>query len=593
MKLLLFLAYALDDFDKIQPKSTAELSREIQKVLDKHKTKAAAIALVNRDGVYWTSTPGAAAATRFRIGSISKSLVALSVLRLVEQGKLTLDAKYRDLAPEIPFENPWESTDPVRMVHLLEHTAGFDDFHLAEYAHSDPKPATLQEGLLFHPRSRTSRWRPGTRFSYCNSGPPMVAYAIQKLTGLKFEDYVQKEFFDPIGMPGATFFEPKADFAGTYIDGKPQPYWHVIERPAGSVNATAQDMGNYVRFFLQRGAVNGKPLVSASSIERMETPATSLTAREAGLKAGYALHNYTHVVEGFVVHGHNGGVNGGLAELAYLPELGIGYAFMINSGEGAALNEISKLIVRFLTRDLTKPALPAASASQQLSGTYWLQPASPRMQLLYPMERILGLMRARASGSELTLGAVFSRGPGRKFIHVGGNRYREEKSPVAELALVRDEGEMALQGGFQGSFHFIPAWKAWLQVICAGGFLASVVLTLLLAPFWIYRWVKGRIRTAVMPGRLFAAAAVLVLVVSSFVIQGPGNDFEMLGVMGKPSAWSVGFLLLTLLFALLATIAFVMRQAGGFVSRWASCFLLIGMLYFGWWGWIGIRTWNY
>ena len=79
------------------------------------------------------------------------------------------------------------------------------------------------------------------------------------------------------------------------------------------------------------------------------------------------------------------------------------------------------------------------------------------------------------------------------------------------------------------------------------------------------------------PGRLFTAAAVLVLVLvlSVFVIQGPGNDFEMLGVMGKPSAWSVGFLFLTLLFALLATIAFVTRQAGGFVSRWASCFLLI------------------
>ena len=292
-------------------------------------------------------------------------------------------------------------------------------------------------------------------------------------------------------------------------------------------------------------------------MERMETPGTSLTAREAGLKAGYALHNYTHIVEGFVFHGHNGGVNGGLAELAYAPELGIGYAFMINSGEGAALNEISKLIVRFMTRDLAKPAMPAAaSASQQLSGTYWLQPASPRMQLLYPLERILGLTRAHASGSELKLNAVFSRGPGTKFIYVGGNRYREEKSPVAEMALVHDDGELALQGGFQGSFHFIPAWKGWLQAIGAAGFLLSVVLTLLLAPIWIYRWLNGRLRTSAMPGRLFAAAAVLVLVVASFVLQGPGNDFEMLGVMGKPTAWSVGFLLLTLLFTLLAALRF-------------------------------------
>jgi CubicO group peptidase (beta-lactamase class C family) len=587
MTLLLFLALAAED---VHPKSTAELSQEIQKVLDKHQTKAAAIALANRESVYWTSTPGASAATRFRIGSITKTLVALSVLRLVEQGKLTLDAKYRDLAPEIPFENPWESTDPVRMVHLLEHTAGFDDYHLAEYAHSDPTPVSLKDGLLFHPKSRTSRWRPGTRFSYCNSGPPMAAYVVEKLTGQKFEDYVQKEFFDPIGMPGATFYEPKSDFAGTYIGGKIQPYWHVIERPAGSVNATAQDMGNYVRFFLRRGA----GLVSEASMERMETPATALIAREAGLKAGYALHNYTHVVEGFVFHGHNGGVNGGLAELAYSPELGIGYAFQINSDKGEALGEISKLIARFLTRDMAKPALPAASSEPQtLSGSYWLEPVSPRMQLLYPVERVLGLMNADAEGSTLTLSGALDLEPGKKFVHVGGNRYRAEKSPIAEMALVHDEGELALQGGFMGSFRVIPAWKGWLRVICALGLALSVVLTLVLSPVWIYRWLKGRIRTSVMPGRLFAVASVLVLVVAFFVMQGPGNEFEMLGVMGKPTAWSIGFLLLTLIFAVLSVLAFVTRAAGGFVSRWASCFLLIGMLYFGWWGWIGIRTWNY
>ena len=76
------------------------------------------------------------------------------------------------------------------------------------------------------------------------------------------------------------------------------------------MSATAQDMGNYVRFFLQRGSVNGKPVVSADAMERTETPATSLTAYRARSRAQGRIRD---------------------AQL---------------SGEGAALNEISKSIVR-------------------------------------------------------------------------------------------------------------------------------------------------------------------------------------------------------------------------------------------------------
>ena len=55
----------------------------------------------------------------FRIGSTSKMFVALSVLKLVEEGKLSLDDRVAGLAPDVIFENPWEPTDPVRLVHRL------------------------------------------------------------------------------------------------------------------------------------------------------------------------------------------------------------------------------------------------------------------------------------------------------------------------------------------------------------------------------------------------------------------------------------------------------------------------------------------
>src|SRR5690606_34310887 len=117
---------------------------------------AIGIALVNEEGPYWVAGWGKAnlatgeAAdqdTLFRIGSIPKMFVALAVLQLQEEGKLSLDDKLRDLAPEIEFENPWEDTHPVRLVHLLEHTTGWDDIHLTEYAFAAPDTMPLKEAL--------------------------------------------------------------------------------------------------------------------------------------------------------------------------------------------------------------------------------------------------------------------------------------------------------------------------------------------------------------------------------------------------------------------------------------------------------------
>jgi len=177
---LFLLSVSLNAADLPQPpvpKTTAELEQALRKVLVETKTPGVGVSIVARDQVLWTAGIGKADVakgidvtpdTLFRIGSVSKSFVSLSILKLEEQGKLHLTDTAHSLAPEIAFNNPWESTDPVRIVNLLEHTSGFDDLHFSEYANNDPTPLTLRAGLDFHPHSRISRWRPGTCFSYCN-----------------------------------------------------------------------------------------------------------------------------------------------------------------------------------------------------------------------------------------------------------------------------------------------------------------------------------------------------------------------------------------------------------------------------------------
>ena len=121
----------------------------------------------------------------------------------------------------------------MRVVDLLEHTTGWDDLHMREYA-KDAKGMTLREGLDYDHHSRTSRWRPGTRMAYCNSGPPVAAYIVEKITGQRFEDYVTQNFFLPIGMSTATYFEqPSPQLTTLYHgDGKtPYPYWNILASP--------------------------------------------------------------------------------------------------------------------------------------------------------------------------------------------------------------------------------------------------------------------------------------------------------------------------------------------------------------------------
>lgn len=145
--LILPAAAANTDQTPRPPASLAELRQQLETILQQSRTPGASVAIVHRDGPEWIAGLGmadvaagraATADTLFRIGSTSKAFTSLAILMLVDQGKLSLDDSVHKLAPEVWFENPWEATDPVRVVHLLEHTTGWDEMHLREFAEDAP-----------------------------------------------------------------------------------------------------------------------------------------------------------------------------------------------------------------------------------------------------------------------------------------------------------------------------------------------------------------------------------------------------------------------------------------------------------------------
>jgi CubicO group peptidase (beta-lactamase class C family) len=597
--------------------SIPELQQQLEKILVDTHTPGVSVAIVHRDGPEWMAGLGKSdvaanrdttSDTQFRIGSTSKAFASLSILKLSNEGKLSLDDSVHKLVPEVWFENPWEATDPVRVVDLLEHTTGWDDMHLREYAKDDPS-LSLRDALDYDHHSRISRWRPGTRMAYCNSGPAVAAYIVEKITGEKFEDYVGKNFFDPIGMKTATYFKPTSGMLTNlyHPDGKTTyPYWNVEYRPAGSINASAKDMAAYVQFYLNRGTVNGVQVIPAASIDRMEMP-TRTWAAQQGLKAGYGLSNYWSINEGFVYHGHDGGVAGGLTEMAYIPANDVGYFYSINSANGGSFGKIGETIRAYLTRNLPKPVPPPVAPLAANAAAYagWYQPDSTRSELTHFLERLLGIVRVRFEDGQLLVSNIGERNI--VFVPVTDTQFRSNRkkgppSPVAtvELLTPNAEGQFIQIGAGEETIKRIPTWFAISEIILTCWFLLAVILILLYAPFWILGGLrKDRRRPAERGMRLWPLIAVLSLIAVVIIFNAASDD--LIPRMGNLTAWSSSFFLATVLYAL-ATLA-------GVVSLWRApkegvrtgvrrfsmlviLALVVAAAYLAYWGIIGLRTWG-
>ncbi|HUQ86038.1 MAG TPA: serine hydrolase domain-containing protein, partial [Vicinamibacterales bacterium] len=130
------------------PKTVEDFRTAVQSVLSDTGVPGAGLALVRTSGVEWAGGVGLAdrdrktpvtADTHFRAGSISKSFIASALVQMYLDDEIELDAPVSEIAPEIRIDNAWEPAHPVRVIHLLQHTAGFDDMHFNEmYNLSDP-----------------------------------------------------------------------------------------------------------------------------------------------------------------------------------------------------------------------------------------------------------------------------------------------------------------------------------------------------------------------------------------------------------------------------------------------------------------------
>jgi CubicO group peptidase (beta-lactamase class C family) len=601
--------------DLPHPKTVEELKKAIKDVLDKEHVPGAGVALVANGELLWCGGIGKAdlaakrevtCDTEFRVGSISKTFVALALLKLQEEGKINLYARLQDVAPEIPLKNAWEATRPVRIVNLLEHTAGFDDMEFSEvYNLHDRYDFSLLEVFKRFRKPQIVRWPPGTRMSYSNPGNAVAGYLIEKVTGQPFDQYVRDTFLRPMGMEKADypFTDAIKPLLAAAYDGDPPRvlgYPLIYLRPAGDLKSSAGELAKLVQFLLRRGKAGDAQLLKPESILRMEAPETTLAAKN-GLRLGYGLASYSSAEGGVITHGHNGGIDGFLSSYRYMPEQNWGYVILLNStSSGRALSETNRLAIDFLSKDFAKPQQaaikPAAGDLKKLTGFY--APRAPRNQMFAFLDDLTGGTRIRVMNGKLTRSGLF--GPPESLVCVGRNLFRGEKEPEATTIFFTNEsGEMALAGnGLNGipyserSYLAMPFLRIAILTLCVFLMLTSLPFALV----WLVRKLFGAMKEvrhlAVRVIPLCAALAFLLVPACFLELNGPK--------IGTFNIWTAGVFLGTFLFPILSVIGFALalRVPKDEIHRGvrihsllvsSACCVLTGFL----WSWhlLALRFW--
>lgn len=400
--------------------------------------------------------------TPMRWGSITKSFTALGALKLAQEQNLDLHTPVDQLLSATYYHNPWAGSSPVRLIDLLELTAGFPDLSRSEFA--DNTPRTLIEALNRHAVERRLRWPPGWQHSYSNVPPGITAAVIEAQTGKSFEQYMKDAVLDPLSMPKAGFLPLKELPGGYQADGTtPIPYWHMTFRAFGALNASLSEMTGFLRALLNDGRLGSRQALPPGLVARMRKAAGSLGAR-AGLALTYAAGIYPWITDGQVFWGHGGDADGYRSRYGLLPEAGRGYLLVINTDNPAVLRRMQRLIEQWLTQDLSAPGVPPLFEdldAQRHAGDYY--PASAR----FGLARWQAGEAARARIVLSTNGLEFHReGRITRLYPIAAGQYRRLTDPATTVVFTEtDTGERLMQGELGNyvnlSHGHCPAFLAW------------------------------------------------------------------------------------------------------------------------------------
>lgn len=327
-----------------------DLDGYVQWEMEAHGIAGLAAAILRDDEVLWQGTFGLADVeagravtdrTLFAVASISKTIVAVPLMQLVEQGMVDLDAPLEDYF-SFAVRHPSFPDVPITTRMLLTHTSGLEDEFRTLASVMEPGAPTLSlaefseqyvtpGGSLY----TDANWgaAPGTRWSYCNAAFALVGLLVEVVGGQTLPQQTRSGLLEPLGMDDSAWFYTDADPAllATGYTWNARTGYTALEPeglayyPAGSFVTSLGELSLFLRSFVGFGAVDGV---------RVLEEATARAMRErpfADLHDGQALAWRYRSLDGRTYLGHSGATLGGSANMMFRPEDGTAIILLTNS----------------------------------------------------------------------------------------------------------------------------------------------------------------------------------------------------------------------------------------------------------------------
>lgn len=316
------------------------------------------------------------AGTVFGLASVTKQYTAAAIMRLIEQGKISLEDPITKFLPDYPVQGR-----NVTVHHLLSHTSGMKDYGLKN--EELPGWYTLDlsyEQMINLWANQPFESEPGEKYDYCNWGYYLLGQIIKRVTGISWSQYAEPQLLQPLGL-NQTIFGHELKI----IPGRAKGYLHkkdtLINVPhrnievfsaGGGLSATIDDMITWTHL-LHSGQV-----VSPESLKKMTTP----TTLNNGETVGYGYGLYVNEFRGHKKIYH-GGTFGFGTYVSHYPDDGISIAILSNSTKGRERAEQLEKLLAAVSLDIEIKDLPLSAEEIKLyTGVYSYQSTPTKMREL-------------------------------------------------------------------------------------------------------------------------------------------------------------------------------------------------------------------
>ena len=348
--------------------------------------------------------------TCFGIGSLTKSFTAICVLRLYFDGKLDLADSITKYIQEIRGT----VFDRVTLHHLLSHSSGVSTLGTAETMLMNRIKGSWgtdksRDEIFYGALRQAGDWlvgAPGERFSYLNEGFSLLHDVVERVSGSSYEQFVEQNVFDPIGMKDTFFLNNASDAEAHDIA---TPYSAISSRVpvptpllggtpgSGSIFSNVIDLSKYMEMLVNRGSIGRRKIIDSSGIDMMESVHTKISGEEIGPEGcrevkgagyGYGL-NVSSDFFGRKLVSHGGSVFVYTAYMGFVRESGESVAILSNT-TGVQLGNLGKYALAVAMgmdpRELV--TYRNLEAMKLLAGTYETLGGSIRLDIRAAGERL-------------------------------------------------------------------------------------------------------------------------------------------------------------------------------------------------------------